>query len=312
MKRSFSLVDNDASIEPPSRCLFQGKANNLAYNSLKADLSFVYPSALLTYPKQDSGSDQFVINSTSTQLKDNYSLCASSEEDNLTTSCTSDDEDDAFLDFLTEEWLSHDDQDTLFTGDSLNSGSSEDFDDYLDSSDDVFQQLQQPPNQQGLFAQGHNKNNLGSCASSPTAMMDQACIDYFMAEYLKVVECSSPCEYVSFADFVTVSLDMIASFKKATTLPTTFQQTNSQQSTSSFDFSIQNWQQRVVSSTTATASTTAAPYTHQRRMQEKSQEQRRIQSTVPWPGVFNDNFQFEVFDEKDTQQYHSTFCQQQY
>lgn len=295
-KRSFNLVDSSSTITASKR-----RSTEKVGNSLKTDSSFPWPSSSATTNIMLGDRDD----DTSDFGDDNFTAYGGSIRENDS------DSDDDLLELLTE--LSQEQE-------NFNSLDSMDSVDY--SGDDVFLPHHGHGESHGHYAQEVNKNNIinSVTSTSPPAAMDQACSDYFMAEYMKfIASSSSEHTTISFPDFVAVSLDMIASFTKQSAATTTFQTQqvtkceNTSPTTTSFDFSIQNWQRRVL-----------AEHRHDVNYQEQEQTQLyhkqeyNTNNTMPmmsqnqnqqgyWPSAgFMDEeeeFQFQIFDDDDTQHY---------
>jgi len=290
MKRSINLVDNSTT---PSYFSVSNKRRptEKVANSL-SNVSFPWPDH-----------DKFA--TTDLLHKDeetDYSSVSYVGEDTFTayggSVCENDsDHDDDMIELLTELSQEHNSFDNL---------------DYVDSVEDFIGEVFQPQ----FIMQGPEESQVDAINSKnvvmPHTTIDQAFLDSFMAEYVKFVN-SSTGKYMTFPDFVAVSLDMIASFTKATAAAgsSTVTSTNcvqTQQSRcengSTFDFSIQNWQRRAGASNNHYSS--QQHQEQQEALRQEKDEERRGEFILPTSQMGfldDDEFQFQIFDDEDTKQF---------
>lgn len=190
-------------------------------NSLGSDVAFSWPDSALPNEEETTSSKAplHVLDDSESVTSDGIS-CSSGSDDGSST-C-----DDYFGD-----GMDHVESDSLLLDLFSADGS-------LDFPQDVFEMGQKPPE---VKKKTRRNSSRPEPLVSANAVMDQDCIDCFMAEYLQNPSYS----HMSFAEFVKTSLDMIASFTK---IKAKFSETNQKSSSHQqqmFDFSIQNWQKKV-------------------------------------------------------------------
>ena len=202
-------------------------------NSLDSDVPFVWPMPNLTEHEKRMISENFT--SSCSSVNDDTAVLTDNSG-----STTSGSDDDTSISSSNFESSAENMNNTLFSELLSEDGS-------LDFPCDIFQTYKDDDKskragREVCALQGQDEY------VDATAMMGQECVDYFMAEYLK----SPSRDQMSFADFVTVTLDMIAAFSKVKTnsnekammKEVSFDNENAD---SSFDFSIRNWQEKVSS-----------------------------------------------------------------
>ena len=201
-------------------------------------------TTLQDHPEEKENDCCVIINTCSEN--DFYSDDSSESEDSESVAM----EDSSFTTLAAETVHSDSDSDSdsCVSVIDADSSSGDDCDDLLlmgllteeDFPADFFNQGQSQGQGQ-VLSQGFEDDVKGQQGNSTVSIsMDDAWLEYFRAEHIKAKQTSPLAEHISFDDFLIVSLDTISSCTS-----TNVTEAATSPSTSSFDFSIQNWQLRM-------------------------------------------------------------------